>query len=108
MILIQIILIIFFIFAIIKVIGRFRVGDLRVSEMVLWIIFWLVAGIIVISPDSTFYFARLVGVSRGADLVVYVALVLLFFIVFKLIVKIEKIDRDITKIIRKSALNDKD
>ena len=105
MLAIQIILVIFFLFAITKVVGRFRAGELRISEMILWIIFWIIAGVIVITPNSTFYLAHLAGVSRGADLVVYVALVLLFFMIFKLMVKIEKIDREITKIVRKESLD---
>jgi len=105
MLYIQSILLIFFVFAIIKVIMRFRVGDLRLSGLVLWILFWVLGGVIVILPDSTFYFAKLLGIGRGADLVVYVSVILLFFIIFKLMVRIEKMEKNITKIVRKETLD---
>ncbi len=107
MFLIQILLILFFLFAALKVIGRFRAGDLSWRGMLAWVLFWILAGIVVLLPNSTFYFAHLVGIGRGADLVVYLALAGLFFMIFRLMVKLEKINKDITKLTRKIALDDK-
>jgi len=105
--LIQIILILFFLFAILKVLGRWRGGEITGWNASLWIIFWILAGIVVIIPNSTFYVARAVGIGRGADLVVYSALALIFFILFRMTVKMERMNKDITKLTRKMAL-DKD
>ena len=58
----------------------------------------------VIQPDLTSSLAKLFGVGRGADVVVYLALVGLFFMVFRLMVKIEKLEREITKVVRNKAL----
>lgn len=104
MYLIQILLILFFFFAVLKVIGRFKSGDLSGRGATAWILFWIMAGVVVLLPNSTFYFAHLVGIGRGADLVVYLALAGLFFIIFRLMVKVEKMNRDITKLARKIAL----
>lgn len=103
---IQILLIIFFLFALIKVIGRFRAGDLTKMGLVLWSLFWLIAAVVALLPNSTAYLAKLVGIGRGADLVVYVSLVGIFFIIFRLMVKIEMLNKDITKLTRKIALQD--
>lgn len=105
---IQIILIIFFLFALTKVIGRFRAGDLNLAGLIGWSVFWLAAGMVALLPNSTAYFAKLVGIGRGADLVVYAALASLFFIIFRLMVKIEMLNKDITKLTRKISLEDKD
>ncbi len=107
MLLIQFILVIFFGIAVIKVIGRYKANDLRIGGMIYWILFWLVAGVVVVLPDTTFYFARALGVGRGADLVVYVALVTIFFMIFRLLIKIEKLNKDITKLTRKMTLDEK-
>jgi len=104
---IQILLVIFFLFALSRVVLRYRVGDLRVGGLVFWCLFWVIAGIVVVIPNSSAYFAEIVGVGRGADLVVYVSLVVLFFMIFKLNVKIEKINKDITKIVREESLKEK-
>lgn len=106
MFLIQILLVIFFLFALAKVVGRFKSGDLSLAGMIGWSIFWILATVVALSPDSTVYVARFVGIGRGSDLVVYVALVAIFFLVFKLMVRIEMLNRDITKLTRKISLDD--
>ncbi len=108
MFVIQILLTIFFLFALVKVIGRWRAGDLSLVGMVWWSIFWISATVVVLLPNSTATLAKLVGIGRGADLVVYVALAGIFFIIFRLMIKIELLNKDITKLTRKIALKDKD
>lgn len=108
MLAIQILLVLFFIFAVIRVAGRYRQGDLSLRGMIMWLLFWLLAGLVVIMPNSTSYFARLLGIGRGADLVVYLALVAIFSIIFRLMVKIEHMNRNITKLVRKTALDEAD
>lgn len=107
MLIIQTALIALFAAIILKTILRFRAGDLNWKELIFWLIFWAAAATIVISPDSTFYLANKVGIGRGADLIIYVALVLLFFMVFDLTIKMEKINKNITKLTRKEALDSK-
>jgi len=107
MFLIQIVLLLLCLLAIIKVVARYRAGDIVGGWLVFWLVFWILVGVVAYWPDSTMYFARFLGVGRGADVVVYLALALLFFLFFKLMVRVEKIDKNITKIIRKIALDDK-
>jgi len=107
MFLIQIVLILFCLFAIIKVAARYRAGDIGVQWLVFWLVFWILVGAVAWRPDTTGYFARLLGVGRGADVVVYLALALLFFLFFKLMVKVERVDKNITKIVREIALGAK-
>ncbi|HLD60926.1 MAG TPA: DUF2304 family protein [Patescibacteria group bacterium] len=105
MFLIQFLLIAFFLFAIYKVVRRFQAGDVPRQMLIFWLCFWVVAAVIVLFPvPLTSYFAELLGVGRGADLVVYVALALLFFMVFRLMVKAEKQSKEITVLTRKIAL----
>ncbi len=106
MFLIQILLVIFFLFALAKVVGRFKSGDLSLAGMIGWSIFWILATVVALLPDSTAYLAKIVGIGRGSDLVVYVALVAIFFLVFKLMVRIEILNRDITKLTRKISLDE--
>lgn len=104
---IQVILIIFFLFAIFKVLSRYSNGGLTASESALWVVFWLLAVVVVFSPNSTVTLAKFLGVGRGADAVVYLSVALLFFIVFRIFVRLEKIDRQLTKLVRHNALKDK-
>ncbi len=102
--LIQILLILFFLLAIIKVIRRYQGGDLTRRAAFIWILFWVLAGVVVALPDSTFYLAHMLGVGRGADAIVYIALAGLFFLVFRLMVRVERLTKDITRFVRHEAL----
>lgn len=104
MMLIQIFFLIFFCSALVKVWFRFVHRDIRILDTLLWSSLWLVGIIIVIVPNSTFFVAHFLGVGRGADLVVYVALLTIFYIVFRLTIALEKIQRTITLLTRNQAL----
>jgi len=106
MLIIQFFLILFFLFALSRVILRFRKEELTIKELFFWVFFWVLAGFVAIWPDSTFIISNFVGISRGADLVVYISLAVLFFLVFKISVRLEKINKNITKIIREKTLKD--
>ena len=89
---------------------RFRKQDITFREFIIWAIFWLLVGVAALAPKKTDIIAQWLGVERGVDLLVYISIIVLFFIVFKIIVKLEKIDKDITQIVRNTALrkNDQD
>jgi len=105
---IQVLLLIFFIGAILKVAGWYLVKEIGTGMMMFWTIFWLAAGMITAFPGVTSYFAGLVGIGRGADLIIYVSLVVLFFAVFRLLVKVERLSREITLLTRREALKEGD
>jgi len=106
MIVIQILIILFIVFAITKVGLRYKDKIISLQEFILWLIFWLIVCLVVIFPDITSYAANLVGVGRGVDLVIYLALLLLFYLVFRILVRLDKQEKEITKIVRKIALDD--
>lgn len=107
MLAIQIILIVFFLLVIAKVLFRLRAKELTAGGAVLWILFWLAAGVVVVTPGTSSYFAKLVGIGRGADLVIYISLAVLFFLVFKLMIRLEHLNKDITELTREVALRDR-
>ena len=104
MLIIQILLTAFFLFAVYRVILRYTQKDLHLSALIGWLIFWLAGIVVVVFPDTTFYFAKLVGIGRGADLVVYIAIALLFYIIFRLMVRIERLEKNLTKVVRTDAI----
>lgn len=108
MLLIQILLLVFFAFAVIKAIMRWLSRDINLINLVYWIIFWSAAAVIVIWPDATFYLAKILGIGRGADLIVYVSLVIIFFLIFKLMATQEKQRREITEMTRALSLKEKE
>jgi len=105
---IKVIIIVFILFVLWRTFARYKRGDITSQELALWTVFWLLVGVVTLVPKKTDVVAQWLGVERGADLLVYLSIIVLFFIVFRIIVKLEKIDRDITKVVRKIALDDKD
>jgi hypothetical protein len=55
-------------------------------------------------PESTSYLANILGVGRGADLIIYLSVIVIFYLLFRVFIRLNKIDSEITKITRKDAL----
>ena len=83
-----------------------RAAAITVQEFFLWTVFWLLGAGLVLFPEITQRVARFVGIGRGVDLVIYISLTLLFFGLFYVLVRLERLERDVTKITRKMALEE--
>lgn len=108
MLIIQIILIVFFLFAWSRVFKKYRLGEIKFKELAVWTVFWIIAGVVVVVPNSTNFVAKVVGIGRGADLIIYISLALVFYIIFRIFTRLAKIENDITKIVREIALKNED
>lgn len=106
--LIQYLLILFVLFALSRLIARAKAHEITTREFLFWFFFWLCAAIVIAWPNSLNRFADILGVGRGVDVVLYAALVVLFYIVFRIFTRIERIERDITFLVRRKALEEKD
>lgn len=106
LIIFQIFFTLFALAAIIGVIQKQRQGALNLGGVIFWILFWLAGAFAVLWPGSTQMIAGYLGIGRGTDLVLYVSIALIFYLLFRLQVKIEGINRDVTKVVRKNALED--
>ena len=104
---IQVIIIAFVFFVLVKLTIRYKADDITNREFVIWLVFWFIVVAATLMPHKTDVVAQWVGVGRGADLLTYVSVIVLFFIIFRILVWLEKIDRDITGIVRAIALLDR-
>ena len=99
-------LIILIILIISRVVMRWREKSLSAREFIFWLLFWLSAGAVALQPDWTGIIAQRLGIGRGADLVVYLSLVAIFYLLFRIQIQQKKTEREITKIVRKISLDD--
>jgi len=104
LIIFQLLISIIVLIAIANVIAKKKDNTLGPKAMLFWILFWLAVVCVVIWPNSVQLIADYIGIGRGADVVVYSALVVLFFLVFKMNIKIEGLKRDLTKVVREKSL----
>lgn len=100
----QAILIIFLLFAFSRVVLRFREGKVNFGMLVFWSGIWILASISVLQPDLTTFLAQKAGIGRGADAIIYLSLVLLFYLVYRTNVVIENLRQEITELTRIIAL----
>lgn len=105
---IQIVLVLFAIFALTRTIQRFRAGGFPFVHLLLWLVFWVAVAVVVLLPETTSVLAGLLGVGRGADLIVYLAIMAMFYLLFRMFAKVEDLERQITKLVRSLALRDLD
>ncbi len=71
-------------------------------------VFWLAVGTAILMPKFTVFLANYLGVGRGADLVVYASLIFVFYMIFRVFSRQNKIEKDISKIVEKLAIKNKD
>ena len=105
LILFQILFTLFVLYALGSVYRRKRAGELGPIGFVFWFFFWVGAALFVWYPESTNVVARAFGIGRGTDFVLYVSLAVIFFVLFRLHVKLESLSRDVTKVVRDKALD---
>lgn len=104
--LIQYLLILVLIATLVITLKRARQGVVSWGEAALWSVLWIAAGVVILMPEATSVIARLFGVGRGVDLVMYAAVTLLFVLVFKAFLTLDRLERTLTDIVRKDALTD--
>ncbi|MFH1078415.1 MAG: DUF2304 domain-containing protein [Patescibacteria group bacterium] len=104
--LIQLILVVSMVLALAMTWRRARQDVIAKREALAWSALWVAAAVVVLLPSVASRAASLVGVGRGADLVVYASVVVLFMLVFKLFIQHQKLERNLTDLVRREALKD--
>lgn len=103
----QLIFLVFSLLVIASIWKKTQKGEVTVRGAVWWTLFWIFADVAVLWPDMTTRIANRFGIGRGSDFVLYIALALMFFFLFRFQIKLERMNRDITNVVRREAL-DKD
>ena len=93
----------FALFALTRVVLRARERKLTWGEMLLWLGVWAVMIGVIFVPEASSSLAGYLGIGRGIDLVMYVAIVLLFYLLFRLYVRMEQLEHGITLLVREVA-----
>jgi len=75
-------------------------------EILFWLFFWSFFGFIWAYPQSIEIFARITWIQDSVKAFFLLIIMILFFIILHMFMKIEKLDRDLTKIIRKISIED--
>lgn len=106
MVVLQILAGAFALFALTRVLLRGKERRLTWGEMLFWTMVWLVMIVLIILPQASTYIAGILGIGRGVDLFLYVSIIILFYLSFRLYVKFEQLEHEITITVREIALSD--
>lgn len=101
---IQILLFIMMLWPMSRVWFRFKDGVIKLSGFLFWTALWMAGTITIFYPEFLSYLAQVFHIGRGSDLAIYIALALVFYLVFRLSVIIENVRNDISRLTREIAL----
>lgn len=96
------------IMAIILALLRFREGKMTIGTLSLWILIWIGVIYVSLSPGTTNLFASFAGIGRGLDVVLILGLFLSYYLMFRVYTMIEKMEKEITELVRELALQKED
>jgi hypothetical protein len=105
--LIQIVAVAFATFAVSRAILRAKDKKIKTWELFFWLGIWGVLVSVVFFPTLTSKLANLAGIGRGTDAIVYSSIGLLFYMTFRLYVKLEENEIEITRLVREIAIFEK-
>ena len=100
---IQIIAIIIAVFAISRILLQVKNSNMTFDSALFWIFIWLTIFVAVIFPNTMSHLATLTGVGRGVDVLIYISIMVLFYLIYRTYVKMENMEREITKLVRDIA-----
>jgi hypothetical protein len=75
-------------------------------DVVLIAAFFFVGTFFVLFPDTTNDIAHFVGVSKGANLFLYTAILFLFFLILKLYSRLRRVEEKFTELVRNKSLEE--
>jgi small membrane protein len=104
MIYLQALVTIFIVFILLKLFIQRQKNKISLLAFLIWLLLWLAVLIVFWLPETTSYLASWLGIGRGADLVVYVSILVIFYMVFKIFVRLNKIEEGFTKVVRDDAI----
>lgn len=103
---IQLILLVFIVFAASRALMQFRGGSIRFGALIFWLAIWTLALIAIFYPEETTRLARLVGIGRGVDIILYVSIAILFYLIFRLHVYLEDLRSQLASLIREISIQE--
>ena len=101
---IQIVAILFALFAFSRAVLRFKDRAMTSREFLLWSVVWIAVIVVAALPSTAAFVSGLFGVQRAVDLIVYVSIIVMFYLLFRLYVKAEKMEHAITTLTREAAI----
>ena len=101
----KVFLILFSVYAIARAKKQYEKRQASWYWAVVWSFMWLFVIAAALMPQATDAVAAFAGVGRGADLLVYIAVIFLLYTTYRSMGHQQKMSEDITELVRKIAVD---
>ena len=105
---IQVLIVVFALFALTRAILRLRDKSINNAEFFFWALIWVIVIVVALIPGILLGAANFLGIANGTSLIVYLSILLLFYLMFRVYVKIEGMDNKITNLVRNIGISEAD
>lgn len=103
----QLVFLAFILISLYKIGNKIKTGQLNVRESFIWVFAWVFGAIIIFNPSLSAKISSVFGIGRGADLVVYSSIIFIYYISYRIYLKIDNLQKQIKELSTKIALKDK-
>lgn len=100
----QLLTLVLLIIVVYKATKRLVKKELSIWLYLLWLSGWGLVAVFVIWPGILSWIAFSMGIGRGVDLVIYLSIFALFYFAFKVNLRINKLEKNISEMVRKIAI----
>jgi len=77
---------------------------INLNKFLFWTAIWFALVLIAFFPQIVFTLADIIGIGRPKDLPIYISIIILFYLIFKIGIKMERTEQEITKLVKIIAL----
>ena len=105
---IQLVVLILVLIMYLKLLMDLKKGKISLRRFFFWLSIWTGLSLITYFPQIVLFLSNLIGIERAKDFPIYFSIILLFYLLFKIGIKMEEIERGITKIVKKIALDNEE
>ncbi len=105
--LLQVFGIIFALFAISRAVLRYKDKSINAFELIFWSGMWVSVVVVALFPGIFTTLSQVLGIGRGVDTLLYGGMIVLFYLLFRLYVRVEEQKKEITELVREIAMEKK-
>ena len=77
-----------------------------IFDLILIVVFLITGIIFVMFNEVTDKMAHFLGISRGADMIFYLGILFLFFLILKLYSRLRRVEENLTELVRKKSIEE--
>ena len=100
MLVIQLLILFFATFTLVTALFMFKDKKIRVGDFIFWLALWIAVIITSITTKYADLISQILGVSSGLNFLVYLSIIVLFYLIFRVYVKLDTMEKKMTNLVR--------